>query len=426
MTATLAGTATPHRLAWGSDIAEVSLRYGWPDRWAREEDVAITLAPPAVRVVGDEPTPSFSFVPDRHALESPFAALPNDWQLVGDHEPPMRYAPGWLRKIDTLPVQIARFRRAGGDSMTVVAVYDARASLRDDTDHVSAAAVLALAPESTVTVVHPDAAPLGVVTLAGPARPALAAVEVVDSAGGRAARWRAGVAPLARSALVSDLLVGLAGHEPLPLTLDSAARRVIASLRVTPRDTIALYWESYARATPGHPARVSLRLTALSGGVLERIARSLGLAHAGQALSMVWDDPGAADASVGRSLRIAISDVPPGRYRIELVVEADGVRDAAAREIVVGRATYPSSTSGASSTPDSTDDNRCNTVARSGVSSSTRTAGSVSSRSMRSTAVLIVNALGSRDAFTSSHCSGIETVAPGSGRTLNGATMVWP
>ena len=45
---------------------------------------------------------------------------------------------------------------------------------------------------------------------------------------------------------------------------------------------------------------------------------------------------------------------------------------------------------------------------------------------MRSIAVLIVNAPGSSDAFTSSHSNGMDTVAPGSGRTLNGATIVCP
>ncbi len=38
-------------------------------------------------------------------------------------------------------------------------------------------------------------------------------------------------------------------------------------------------------------------------------------------------------------------------------------------------------------------------------------------------AVLIVNVRGSSEKFTSSHTSGIDTVAPGSGRTLNGATI---
>src|SRR6267154_729461 len=61
--------------------------------------------------------------------------------------------------------------------------------------------------------------------------------------------------------------------------------------------------------------------------------------------------------------------------------------------------------------------------ARSGFISRTGNTGSEPRRSRRSSAFLIVNVLGSRESFTSSQSRGIDTVAPGNGRTLNGATM---
>lgn len=335
MIAILTGTATPHAMRWGSDMAEMTLRYGWPSRWAREAGAVVPRDAPDLHVFGDDPLPSFAVVPDHHALNAPFAALPNDWRLAGQRDSPMRYAPGWLRSIDTLPVQIARFRRAGGDSMAVVAVYDAWLPLRGDTDRLRAAMVLARAPDTSLTLVQDGAARAEFFLLVGPAEPVLAAVEVVDSAQARAVRWRAGLAPLKRSALVSDLLVGLAGPERLPTTLDSAAGRSIASLRVSVNDTLALYWESYARPASGRPARVALRLTALDRGGLGRVVRWLGFSHGRRPVSLAWDDPGAADGAVGRSLRLAIPDVPPGRYRLELVVTADGAHDTAARDITI-------------------------------------------------------------------------------------------
>lgn len=330
----LAGTAIPHRLGWGSDLAEMSLRYGWPDQWAREEDPGLLPTGPDISVLGNEPRPSFSFLPDRHALDAPFDAEPEDWRLTGDREATMRYAPGWLRAIDTLSVQIARFRRAGGDSMVVVAAYDAGDSLRGDT--VSAAALLSagIAPGSTLAFARGDASPQGAIVLEAPARRALAAVEVVDSARRRAARWRAGIAPLPGTTLVSDLLVGVAVPDGPP-TLKRHARFAIAPLRVTARDTIALYWESYARASPGAPARVTLRLTPLSAGLFRRVARGLGLAQAREPLALAWDDPGTPDSASARSLRVGIPDVPAGRYRIELVIEAAGSRGVASRVLVV-------------------------------------------------------------------------------------------
>ena len=63
---------------------------------------------------------------------------------------------------------------------------------------------------------------------------------------------------------------------------------------------------------------------------------------------------------------------------------------------------------------------------KSGFASSTGAHGSAPRRSIRSSALRIVNVFGSSVSFTSSYSSGIDTVAPGSGRTLNGATMVWP
>jgi hypothetical protein len=322
-------------------MVEVALRFGWPDSWAREDEAIYSLTTPNIRVVGEEPQPSFSFVPDRHALESPLDASPDDWELAGNRNPPMRYAPGWLTQIYMLPVQLARFLRAGGDSMLIVAAFDARAMLADS-DSVAkkssprAGALLAVSADSTLASRDAAGDPAGAMVLESASRPVLAAVEVMDSANSRAARWRGAVQPLDSSALVSDILVGIAGGgAPPPILIDSAVSRAIAPLTVSAGDTIALYWESYAHATPDHPARVALRLVPLSSGFFGRVAHALGLKHREPPVSLAWDDPGRAGSQPGRALRVAIPDVPDGSYRIELVVEAGGRQGSAARKIVV-------------------------------------------------------------------------------------------
>jgi hypothetical protein len=68
---------------------------------------------------------------------------------------------------------------------------------------------------------------------------------------------------------------------------------------------------------------------------MTRVARVLGLARAKPTVSHAWSDPGREAGEVGRSLRVAIPDVPRGRYRIELVVQAGGKRGRTARVIVV-------------------------------------------------------------------------------------------
>jgi hypothetical protein len=135
-----------------------------------------------------------------------------------------------------------------------------------------------VSPESTLAASEAPEDSSGAIVLASARRPVLAAVEVVDSARSRAARWRGAVQPLDSSALLSDILVGLAaGGAPPPILLDSAVPGAIAPLHVSARETIALIWESYAHATREHPARVALRLVPLSSGFFGRVARALGL-----------------------------------------------------------------------------------------------------------------------------------------------------
>jgi len=330
----LSGSANPQYSSWRWDSEELSIRFGWPDQWARENAPIGSVDFLDTRVVGDEPRPSFSVVPDRSALEAPFASKADDWRLTDDRKAQMRYAPGWLRSIDTLPVQIARFRRSG-DSMLVVVAYDGQ-TLRDSgSTAMTAAASLSagLEPESTLAIGLTTSAPTGAIVLEAPARPALASVEVFDTVGGRAARWRAGVAPLPPSSVVSDLLVGRAGPGFAPASADSAARTAMPRLVVTARDTLALYWEAYLRPPPGVRPRVTVRLTR-AAGLFGRLGRALGVAHgqAGPALS--WEDA-QPDSTPGRSLRFGLAGVPPGRYRLEVSVDTPGAHGTAAREIVV-------------------------------------------------------------------------------------------
>jgi len=330
----LEGTANAQYSFWRWDSEKTALRYGWPDQWAREDTPIDPAAFPDPRIIGDEPRPSFSLVPDPHALESPFAANPGDWRLTEDRAAIMRYAPGWLRMIDTLPVQIARFRRPG-DSMVVVAVYDAGVLLDSGSTAFVAAASLSsgLAPESTLAIGRTQGAPTGDIVLDAPARAALAAVEVFDSVGHRAARWRAGLAPLPASAAISDLLVGRAGAAFAPATPDSAARVAMPALRVTARDTLALYWESYLRPPPGVPIRTTVRLTK-AAGFFGRLGHAFGLGRSQAGPAVSWEDA-QSDATVAHSLRFGVADLPPGHYRIEVTVQTPGAHGTAFRDVDV-------------------------------------------------------------------------------------------
>jgi len=241
----------------------------------------------------------------------------------------MRYAPRWLRSIDTLPVQIARFR-GPGDSMVVVAAFDGRTLIDSGSTSMVAAASLStgLAPESTMAIGLTTTVPAGAIVLVAPAHPSLGAVEVFDSVGGRAARWRAGIAPLPDSAAISDVLVGRAGSAFDPRTPEDAARAAMPAVRVGVGDTLALYWETYVHPPPATPVRTTVRLTRAAGF----FGRIFGHKHVGPALS--WEDA-YPDPSPGRAIRFGLAGVPPGRYRLEVTVQARHARGTAAREIDV-------------------------------------------------------------------------------------------
>src|SRR6185312_13893393 len=114
-------------------------------------------------------------------IAKPFDAKPADWAVTNEATTQMQYAPGWLRAIDTMTVQIARFLR--GDTMVVVAVYDGRRVMDSVRPTAIAAASLSagLAPESTLDLRRTPAGRTGVLVLRAQMRPVLAAVEVIDS-----------------------------------------------------------------------------------------------------------------------------------------------------------------------------------------------------------------------------------------------------
>ncbi|MGH7648666.1 MAG: hypothetical protein ACREND_11145, partial [Gemmatimonadaceae bacterium] len=76
-----------------------------------------------------------------------------------------------------------------------------------------------------------------------------------------------------------------------------------------------------------------IRLTR-AAGVLGRVGRLFGLAHRQAGPGLSWEDE-LPDSIPGRSLRYAITDVPPGSYHLEVIVTTPRVHGTAARDIDV-------------------------------------------------------------------------------------------
>ncbi|HEX5439043.1 MAG TPA: hypothetical protein VFW98_17960 [Gemmatimonadaceae bacterium] len=317
----LMDAATPYAMPWGSDLARVMLRYGWPTSWAIVDDGIPRMATTFERpLMGHEPTPSFDVMPSTHAIEHPTAASEDDWTLTVP-QAVMRYAPRYAASFTALAHQVARFRR--GDSMLVVAAYD----VGDDTAWAgrSLRAGLVLAPSPDIVAarrITDDARTHDVLSAVVPSRAQLVSLEVLAPTGHHVARARYGLQPLDGTAALSDLL--LLARDSLRGTLAQLMSAARGSNVIAEGDTVGLYWECYAPATPGHPLTVRLRVAPEKQSWLHGLAHALHLASDPAPIALEWHDTGRADHSAGRTLRLGLGDLQPGQYRIELSVEGRG------------------------------------------------------------------------------------------------------
>ena len=323
----------PHDLAWGDDVQEMLVRYGWETGWSRE--APSVSDPSSVHVVGHEPTPAFDFVPATDALTSPDAADASDWELH-DRLAQSRYAPKYARSMSQLDHQIAFFRR--GDSALVVAAFDIGRDSTFARDSISAALALAAAdaPDSPQVIRDPVAKRRDVLMTVAPWKPTLVSVEARDSVARRVARARTVVRPPPSTGrvTVSDLLL-FDDPATLPSSLEEAAARARGSLRVNRSTPVGVFWEMYGVSPSGEPLAYSLTVTREGTSWYRRAAEKLKVVERRAPVRMEWDEPSARPgASHFRAVAVDFSTLPEGRYRIELALEAGGQTAATATRVI--------------------------------------------------------------------------------------------
>jgi hypothetical protein len=311
--------AIPYDMTYGDDMAESELRYGWPVAWSVQ--TAGALDPRAPSVIGHEPTPSFDFTPRGAALASPVTAGADAWKL-DEALPRMRYAPRYTpRGFVPLSHQVARFRR--GDSAVVVGAWD----VETDRDWGSGAVRvgLGLADSGGVRAITraTEQPRRGAIRVTTAARPALLSLEVLGEKQGRAARARYAIEPLEPGALLSDVLLLRKGAGATP-TLESVLPDALGAARIRAGTTFGIYWESYRPTSPSAPAEVSLTATRLNTTRLERARSALRVGSAVRPVAVRFQDTGRPDGQFGRTLTVTWPEVPPGEYRVELIVTPAG------------------------------------------------------------------------------------------------------
>ncbi len=235
----------------------------------------------------------------------------------------MRYAPRYARRpkaFGPLDHQLVMFRR--GESLLVAVGYDLGSDSAWSHGDTWVGVVLASsATRELARAVEDSASRVGVLIARMPREAAVASVEAWTPTGSWAARSRYGVRPLARDARVSSLAIL---RRPPPDSAAFTERVLLASLGTTTvhaGDAVYLYWEAYGAPTPGDTGQLSLSISRLDVGLLERLAARIKLAPSSRPVTMRWRESGGGEGQ-GRSLALRIPELAPGAYRVELEVGA--------------------------------------------------------------------------------------------------------
>jgi hypothetical protein len=308
--------------SWGGDLAELTLRFGWAEKWTREPSPPM-YSDGKVSITGHEREPGFHFFTTAIPPKNP-AAIDDSLFDLKQFPPREQYAPIYARAFESLDAQVARFRR--GDSTRVVAAYD----VGSDTifgRHEFAAAIVAIGDESAAPLKSEvqEAPTRNVLSVSTPWKSQMIGVELLAKDSTAAARWRAGFTQIPvdpERISVSDLLF-VDGGPSLPTDLDEAIPRAHGGTKFRRDKQVGLFWELYGRVAADSTLPVSLTITPVNEGLLRRTFRVLRIVPKVSPLNIRWRENGASGMLSPRSVLLDFSRVPPGKYAVKLEVGND-------------------------------------------------------------------------------------------------------
>lgn len=304
---------------WNDDVRALAVRYGWPVWYSQDLPAPGAILAPAV--VGHERGGAYYFFPDARAVDSLALVDRTDWQLDDPHAP-AAYAPPYAKSLHEIPAQITRFRGTA-DSMIVVAAWDGRADSTLRGSDFRAGLFVGTAPDSVRSVVRTDARSRGALWLTTPERAALVSVELLNDSTRRAGRSRQGIRPLSAASFgLSDLLLFEAEPSALPSRLEDAAPRALAAAVDAPQ--VGLFWELYSPPDSAHVVDMRLSIEPVRESWLGRVAAQLHMRATSSALALHWQERAGATRSTPRSIRLDLSGLRRGLYRVELTANEAG------------------------------------------------------------------------------------------------------
>jgi hypothetical protein len=309
-------------MPWGQDLDEMTVRFGWSEKWTREPAAVLETGPPMVN--GHEHEPNYHFFPEREPPEDVSAVDESLWD-IGKLQPREAYAPRYAQVFERFQPQVARFRR--GDSTLAVAAYR-REDYEFLAQHDFYGALAVVADDATPPLVarSAESAEHTAIFALTPARSAMLSVETLARDSTIASRWRAVMTRLELrqdGLTISDLFF----YEPSStIATDVYEAAQTAYGNVLYRDKkVGLYWELYGQPSRDSVIAVSLTLSPMADNVLKRAIQALGIGGRPAPLNIRWRENGSAGFLSPRSVVVDISLIPPGRYEVTLQVgEAAG------------------------------------------------------------------------------------------------------
>ena len=338
MTAIRVDARNPYGMAWGSDLEQLTVRYGWEVGWEREE--AHPLGPrTGGAVVGRHHPESRPLLPEGAVFGDPTAASEQAW-IPNASRPRSGYAPAYAPIVLPGAGQLAIFPR--GDRFVLVG---ALALPEDTTFHAQHAhpdrerasppwrgraseAGLFLLPvdgQGTALAVRAVGREQGGFTLAAPAGRWVASLEVVAPERRRAGRTRTGVVVAAtplRQATLSDLL--LVGRAlPDGASLEDAAAQALPRGWLVHGERLAIAWELFGLGYRAETLSYRLTVEKIDGGLLRRAGRWLRILGSPRVRRVEWEEVGPERPGPAlRSVEVDLPELDPGLYEVRLEVRS--------------------------------------------------------------------------------------------------------
>lgn len=304
---------SPYAIAWGRDMEELVLRYGWSRRFSIVDHRFRSLEGPSV--VGHQRAPAYPFLPDlaREDDDPPWV------DVLEAERPRSRFSPGYIDRFESTDAfQLARFPR--GDSSIVVGSIDPGTRFgRSGPFDIALAA--GAGPDDVAVDRRDSTTSLSGLRVAIAGNVLAASIELAGLGGRQYLRGRAYPAPIDRSApiILSDLLLFAPGDE-LPTTLEAAAATGLPSNQVSRRTPVGIYWETTSAASDSVVVAVSV--SPVRRGLLGRLGQGLSVVRKDAPITLEWTGSPSAGATVGRAFELDLERLGPGRYLIVLEIRS--------------------------------------------------------------------------------------------------------